>query len=170
MRVKPTLLLATFAAFVMLFAANVRAGDQPPAETPSPEAIAAADILGKAPLALILATGQHYLDKRRWPTELRDIRYVIESNTRVLPKDFAFRTVTFAPQSRKECIIAFTFDWPTLEGGGAEGRIVVRSGGSLKSIAKSSTVTWAKPPKLRADLQPGGTPAADAKAGGSTGP
>ncbi len=131
-----------------------RLGAEATQGTVPPEATEAAEVLNKAPMALILSTGQRYLDTRRWPESLADIRRVLEVNANVLPSSFAFETVKFTTQNRQQCTIEFSFEWPTLEGGRAEGTIVVRAGNSLKDIARGARVAWASPPRLRADLLP----------------
>lgn len=131
-----------------------------------PEAAEAADVLNKAPMVLILSTGQHYLDTRRWPENLADIRRVLGVNAHVLPSSFAYESVKFTTQNRKQCTIQFSFEWPTLEGGRADGRIEIRAAGSLKDIARGAKVTWATPPRLRADLLPKEKTPEDAKSSG----
>lgn len=139
-------------------------------EEPAPAAVSAeiretAELIQKAPFVLTLATAQYHLDTKRWPGSYKDIDHVVRNNPDVLPSKFGYRQVTFTTRSRKECVIEFAFDWPTLEGGGAEGTIVLKSAGSLKEMAKSAKVAWAKPPRLRADLLPPASKETPAPAG-----
>ncbi len=155
---KPYAASLALAALILGMLAGTCAGQDEAKAALSPEVQAAADVLNKAPFALILATGQHYLDTKRWPTERNDIAHVLEANRSVLPKSFDFRKVEFTSKSRKECAIHFAFDWPTLEGGGVEGTIVMGSGGSLKEMAKTAKISWKTQPKMRADLMPDAPP------------
>jgi hypothetical protein len=166
-RSRLSLLLAASVLLGAVLGAARAFGGETPSASPSAELQATVDVLGKAPMVLILSTSQHYLDKKRWPTAYQDISYVAGSNAHVLPKGFAFKKVTFVTVSRKECDVAFSFDWPALEGGVASGTIRIQAGGSLKDMARTAKLTWAKPPKLRADLQPAAPvekPAADTPA------
>jgi len=149
--VRAPLAIATLAAILSAF---VFAEEEPAPAAVSAEIRETAELIQKAPFVLTLATAQYHIDTKRWPAAYKDIDHVVRNNPDVLPSKFGYRRVTFTTRSRKECLVEFAFDWPTLEGGAAEGTIVMKSAGSLKDMARAAKVTWTKPPRLRADLLP----------------